>query len=100
MAYLRGVEETRRRDGLTSYRIKYRDADGRQVEETLGTDEDGWTRTRAENERQSTFAATAGADLLASPSPSSRGASSGITCRPEGSSARRSSRGARTCIGT
>lgn len=32
------------------WRIKYRDADGRQVQETLGREADGWTRRKAEAE--------------------------------------------------
>ncbi|HYH61251.1 MAG TPA: hypothetical protein VD766_05245 [Solirubrobacterales bacterium] len=30
------------------WRVKYRDADGRQVKETLGREADGWTRQKAE----------------------------------------------------
>ena len=32
------------------WRVKYRDADGRQVQETLGPERDGWTRKKAEAE--------------------------------------------------
>jgi integrase len=32
------------------WRVKYRDADGRQVQETLGAERDGWTRKKAEAE--------------------------------------------------
>ena len=32
----------------TVLRIKYADADGRQVMETLGHERDGWTQTKAE----------------------------------------------------
>lgn len=32
------------------YRAKFRDADGRQVQQTLGRAQDGWTRQRAERE--------------------------------------------------
>jgi Phage integrase, N-terminal SAM-like domain len=32
----------------TVWRIKYADADGRQVMETLGLERDGWTRTKAQ----------------------------------------------------
>jgi hypothetical protein len=32
------------------FRVKYRDADGRQVMETLGREGDGWNRRRAEKE--------------------------------------------------
>jgi hypothetical protein len=32
------------------YRVKFRDADGRQVQQTLGRERDGWTRQRAERE--------------------------------------------------
>jgi hypothetical protein len=31
-------------------RVKYRDANGRQVQETLGPERDGWNRKRAESE--------------------------------------------------
>ncbi len=34
----------------TVYRVKYADADGRQVMETLGPERDGWTRRKAEAE--------------------------------------------------
>ena len=32
------------------WRIKFRDADGRQVQETLGREADGWTQRRAKDE--------------------------------------------------
>jgi hypothetical protein len=32
------------------WRVKYRDADGRQVQETLGAEREGWTRQKAERE--------------------------------------------------
>src|SRR3954451_23869456 len=32
------------------FRIKYRDADGKQVMETLGSERDGWTQRKAEAE--------------------------------------------------
>jgi hypothetical protein len=32
------------------YRVKFRDAGGRQVQQTLGRERDGWTRQRAERE--------------------------------------------------
>jgi hypothetical protein len=32
------------------FRAKFRDANGRQVQQTLGRAADGWTRTRAERE--------------------------------------------------
>src|SRR3954470_20548689 len=34
----------------TTWKIKWRDADGRQVKETLGSERDGWTRRKAEAE--------------------------------------------------
>ena len=34
----------------TVFRIKFRDADGRQVMETIGRKADGWTRKRARGE--------------------------------------------------
>jgi hypothetical protein len=34
----------------TVWKIKYADADGRQVKETLGPERDGWTRQKAEAE--------------------------------------------------
>lgn len=34
----------------TVYRVKYRDASGRQVMETLGRETDGWTKAKAERE--------------------------------------------------
>ena len=43
------VIEYRGRRGLV-YRIKFRDADGRQVMETLGAAREGWTRKKAEAE--------------------------------------------------
>jgi hypothetical protein len=33
-----------------TFRVKYRDTDGRQVQQTLGREADGWTRQRAERE--------------------------------------------------
>jgi len=33
-----------------SWRIKYRDAAGKQVQETLGRESDGWTETKAQRE--------------------------------------------------
>ena len=35
--------------GVT-WRVKYRDTDGRQVKETLGREQNGWNRRRAERE--------------------------------------------------
>jgi len=44
-----GVIEYRGKRG-TVYRVKYADADGRQVMETLGPEREGWTRKKAEAE--------------------------------------------------
>ena len=49
MASGAAVVEYRGRRGLV-YRIKYIDADGRQIMETVGGERDGWTRKKAEAE--------------------------------------------------
>jgi integrase len=38
------------KSGITTFSIKFRDADGRQVWERLGTDAEGWTRPKAKAE--------------------------------------------------
>ena len=43
------VIEYRGKRGLV-FRVKYRDADGKQVQETVGAERDGWTRKKAEAE--------------------------------------------------
>jgi integrase len=47
-----GVFTYTRANGVTVYRIKYRDAAGDQVMETVGTSKDGMTRTKAKKERR------------------------------------------------
>jgi hypothetical protein len=44
----RGTVIVHRGVRATTYRIKYRDASGKQVQETLGSESDGWTYKRAE----------------------------------------------------
>jgi hypothetical protein len=38
------------KSGVTTFSIKFRDADGRQAWERIGTDAEGWTRTKAKTE--------------------------------------------------
>jgi integrase len=45
-----GVIEYRCKDGDTTYRVKFRDADGSQVQETLGRKSQGWSKRKAEVE--------------------------------------------------
>jgi integrase len=44
------VIEYRQKNGDTSYRIQFVDADHRQVKETVGKASEGWTRSKAEKE--------------------------------------------------
>jgi hypothetical protein len=57
----------------TVWRIKYADADGRQVMETVGSEREGWTQKKAEaelRERSFAWSARATADRHRSPSAS------------------------------
>jgi integrase len=47
-----GVIEYVHPDGDVTYRIQYRDARRKQVKETLGRKSEGWTRTKARDERK------------------------------------------------
>ena len=45
-----GVIEYRCKDGDVAYRVKFRDSEGRQVQETLGRKSQGWSKRKAEVE--------------------------------------------------